>query len=94
MIGKFQIRMGKYSRHKYGRLLPRRYKWSRIVCFKYHNPQCGNCNFCRMSAKKIGGHQPEKLILPITLMRVCYIKDTWNQRIKEVFGNDIQAGRF
>lgn len=88
-MSKYQIRKGKYKWHKYGRLLPRRYKWSRIVCFKYYNPQCGNCNFCRMSAKKIGGHQPEKLIFQITLMRVCYIKDTFDYHIKRVFDNAV-----
>ena len=87
---KFQIRMGKYSRHKYGRLLPRRYKWSRIVCFKYHNPQCGNCTFCRSVAKKYG-RNPEKMGFPINLIRVCYLKDTMEARINEYFGGTMEV---
>jgi hypothetical protein len=76
--------MGKYSRHKYGRLLPRRYRWSRIVCFKYHNPQCGNCTFCRSVAKKYG-RNPEKMGFPINLIRVCYRKDSYEEWVKRVF---------
>jgi len=84
-MSKYQIRMGKYKWHKHGRLLPRRFKYNRIRCFKYHNPQCGNCTFCRSNAKKYSG-MPERMALPITLIKVCYLKDSMEARIKEVFG--------
>lgn len=81
---KFQIRMGKYKQYRYGKLLPRRYKWSRIVCFKHHNPQCGNCTFCRSVAKKYG-RNPLKMGFPINLIRVCYMKDSYEELVKRVF---------
>ncbi len=88
-MSKYQIRKGKYLYAMNGRIKPARKKSNLLRCFKKHNPQCGNCNFCRMSGKKIGGHQPEKLIFQITLMRVCYIKDTFDYHIKRVFDNAV-----
>jgi len=88
-MSKFQIKKGMYRYNRYGRLKPARWRSNLLRCFKKHNPQCGNCTFCRGLSKKIYGDRPEKLILPITLMRVCYIKDTFDYHIKRVFDNAV-----
>ena len=83
-LNKRWIKMGKYKWHLYGKLTPARWRSNRIRCFKKHNPQCGNCTFCRSVAKKYG-RNPLKMGFPIKLIRVCYLKDSYEELVKEVF---------
>ena len=84
-MSKLQINMGKLNQHKHGRITPARWRSNRIRCFKEHNPQCGNCTFCRYNARKLMG-RPEKMYFYIKLIKVCFIKDSMENRIAEVFG--------
>jgi len=88
-MNKFSIKMGKYNWHKYGRLRPARWRSNRVRYFKKHNPQCGNCTFCRTTARKVRIDRPETFIFQIKLMKSCFMKDSMENRIKGIFNDGI-----